>query len=274
MNVKRVVIAAALMLGAAGGTAWATGAIGSIVAPDGTINGCYQQQNGQLRVVAAGETCRASELPLSWAQKGPAGETGPRGDQGPAGPQGDKGEKGDAGPQGPKGDPGVPGPSGAAGATGPQGLPGPAGPVGPAGVKGEKGDQGEPGPAGAAGSGTRHVAYVDFPAPAFSPRIVRSSPGISLGSSSVGQYTVDFEFWFSGIDLSGCSPGVTSAPAEKINSNAVTFQIANAVNVDDLAPGSSTRRVLVTVKRWALTANGAMAPGVPPAPVYLDLSCP
>lgn len=130
MNVKRVVIAAALMLGAAGGTAWATGAIGSIVAPDGTINGCYQQQNGQLRVVAAGETCRASELALSWAQKGPAGEAGARGEQGPPGPQGDRGLQGPAGADGERGE------------KGERGDPGPTGPQGPRGDTGQAGVDG------------------------------------------------------------------------------------------------------------------------------------
>jgi hypothetical protein len=79
------------------------------------INGCYQSEAGQLRVVGADSECRASEVPISWSVQGPQGEPGIQGPQGPAGP---------AGPAGPQG---VPGPAG------PQGETGPAGPQGPAG---------------------------------------------------------------------------------------------------------------------------------------------
>jgi hypothetical protein len=37
------------------------------------INGCYQKNNGQLRVLLAGEKCRPSEVPISWNVQGPAG---------------------------------------------------------------------------------------------------------------------------------------------------------------------------------------------------------
>ncbi len=158
MKIGKVLVALGILLGAAGGTAWASGAIGSIVGDVGTINGCYQQQNGQLRVVAAGEACRDSELALSWAQKGPAGEPGARGEQGPqgergrdgaSGPQGLKGDKGDAGAPGATGDQGpqgVQGPRGSPGVTGATGAPGAVGSQGP---KGDKGDRGEPGTTGA-----------------------------------------------------------------------------------------------------------------------------
>ena len=37
------------------------------------IYACYQKNNGQLRVVPAGEQCRPSEVPISWNIQGPAG---------------------------------------------------------------------------------------------------------------------------------------------------------------------------------------------------------
>jgi hypothetical protein len=136
---SRVSVIAAAVVGSlalAGGTAWATGTIAGIIGADGKINGCYQKENGQLRVVAEGSTCRGSELAISWNQQGLKGEAGAAGAQG---------EKGDTGPQGPKGDPGA---NGAKGDKGDQGEPGAAGPIGPAGGKGEKGD---PGPQGIQG---------------------------------------------------------------------------------------------------------------------------
>jgi len=105
------VAGAAVAAAAAGGIAWAT-----IQPPDGVITACYQKNNGQLRVVEAGESCGPSELALQWNQ------TGPQGVQGPTGPQGQRGL------------------AGRDGATGPKGTTGDRGPVGP------------PGPTGAAGS--------------------------------------------------------------------------------------------------------------------------
>ena len=48
---------------------------------DGEIHGCYQKNQGQLRVIDAqtGQACRASEEPLVWNQQGVQGEPGPRG---------------------------------------------------------------------------------------------------------------------------------------------------------------------------------------------------
>ena len=57
---------------AVAGSAWALAASG-IVGADGTINGCYAKQNGQLRVVPPGAECRPSEEPLQWSQQGPQG---------------------------------------------------------------------------------------------------------------------------------------------------------------------------------------------------------
>lgn len=108
------VAGAAAAAAAAGGIAWAT-----IPAPTGVITACYQKNNGQLRVVEAGESCNASELALQWNQ------TGPQGVQGPPGPTGAQGV------------PGRDGAAGANGATGPKGVTGGRGPVGPTGAAGE-----------------------------------------------------------------------------------------------------------------------------------------
>src|SRR6059058_4261554 len=124
------------------------GAVGGGVAfaaiPDsgGVINGCYQKNVGNLRVIdpSAGDSCRPSEIGISWSQTGPQGLQGPKGDtgatgpigpQGPAGPKGDTGATGAAGPQGPKGDTGATGATGAPGPKGDTGATGPQGPAGP-----------------------------------------------------------------------------------------------------------------------------------------------
>jgi Collagen triple helix repeat (20 copies) len=112
----------------------------------GVIQGCYQKNVGNLRVIdpSAGDSCRPSEIAISWSQTGPQGPQGP---PGPQGPKGDIGPTGPAGPAGPKGDTGATGPAGPAGPAGPKGdtgATGPAGPAGPAGPKGDKGDPGTP----------------------------------------------------------------------------------------------------------------------------------
>lgn len=172
------------VLGVATGTALATGAFSSIVGPDGTIHGCYKAENGQLRVVAAGEECGPSELALQWNQTGPRGETGavgatgaqgatgatgaqgPKGDQGETGGIGPTGAQGPAGDPGAKGEPGAKGDPGAKGETGVKGDPclssDPAciGPKGDPGATGATGPQGPIGPAGASGSGVDTGAVV------------------------------------------------------------------------------------------------------------------
>lgn len=103
-------------LAALAGTAWATGSIGSIVDVDGSINGCYEERKGQLRVVVAGEPCDKNELAIQWSQRGPKGdhgETGATGADGAPGPVGQQGPKGD------QGDTGSPGAQGPVGQTGP-----------------------------------------------------------------------------------------------------------------------------------------------------------
>ncbi|MGH3071173.1 MAG: hypothetical protein ACRDNB_02740 [Gaiellaceae bacterium] len=80
----------------AGGVAWAT-----IPAADGVIHGCYQKEEGNLRVVDnTVASCRPAEVAISWSQTGPQGSQGPAGPTGPQGPQGEKGETGDDGADG------------------------------------------------------------------------------------------------------------------------------------------------------------------------------
>ena len=121
------------ILGAVVGSVLVGGvAFAAIPDSNGVINGCYQKNVGNLRVIdpSAGDSCRPSEVPISWSQIGPQGPQGPKGDtgatgpQGPAGPQGPQGQKGDTGDTGPAGPAGPAGPKGDTGATGPQGVPG------------------------------------------------------------------------------------------------------------------------------------------------------
>jgi len=98
-------------------------AAAAIPSTDGSIHGCYAKSDsllvgvpyrkGDLRVVDEGVACKSYELPVTWSQRGPQGETGPQGVQG---------EPGVAGPQGPAGPQGVPGSQGPAGPAGPAGV--------------------------------------------------------------------------------------------------------------------------------------------------------
>lgn len=148
--------------------------VASIPAPDGTITGCYQKNNGQLRVVESVSQCNPSEQVLTWQQQGPQGPQGPTGPQGPAGPQG---------------------------ATGPQGLTGPAGPAGPAGPEGPQG------PPGASASGP---PYVWICTPAYLKNSGGPAPAnlyIYNGSGTTANVAVNI-LAADGVNLSGTSiPG-------------------------------------------------------------------
>lgn len=165
-------LALVVLIGGAA-VAYATGVAGA--AQSNTIQGCYNQQSGQLRI---DQSCRQGELSVSWnseGQPGPAGAPGPAGPAGATGPAGAPGAAGAAGRDGrdglngsnglngnnglngqnghdgaagPKGDAGAAGTNGSVGAAGPAGPAGPPGPAGPAGADGKNGD---PGPAGAQG---------------------------------------------------------------------------------------------------------------------------
>jgi hypothetical protein len=70
-------------------------AYASIPDSAGVIHGCYNKNNGQLRVIDdAVSSCAPSESSLAWSQTGPQGPTGAQGPEGPQGP---------AGPEGPSG---------------------------------------------------------------------------------------------------------------------------------------------------------------------------
>ncbi len=67
-------------------------AVASIPSADGTIQACYDNQSGALRVIdtsaAVGGKCAAGQTPLSWNQTGPPGPQGSSGTQGPPGAAG------------------------------------------------------------------------------------------------------------------------------------------------------------------------------------------
>jgi hypothetical protein len=153
------VLASALVLAGAGSVA----ALAVASDAEGTIQGCYNQITGALRVVEDASECNTEdtrgngkhlEAPISWNQEGPAGAAGPTGAVGAAGPAGETGPRGETGAPGPQGGPGQPGADGVPGETGPAGPAGAVGPAGPAGPRGEQGEvgaqgpQGEPGPPG------------------------------------------------------------------------------------------------------------------------------
>ena len=71
----------------AGGVAWA-----AIPGPAGEIDGCYQKNEGQLRVIdTTADTCRPSEIPISWSAQGVRGA---KGDPGTPGAPGNDGRDG------------------------------------------------------------------------------------------------------------------------------------------------------------------------------------
>jgi len=115
-------------------------------AQSGVINACVNRNNGQVRIVSAGEACRVPEIAVTWNAAGPSGATGPTGATGATGAAGPTGATGATGPAGPTG---VTGATGATGATGPAGA---TGPTGAAGATGATGATGETGPTGATGA--------------------------------------------------------------------------------------------------------------------------
>ena len=139
-----------LLVGAVVGAVGGGAALAAIPDSSGVINGCYQKNVGNLRVIdsSAGDSCRPSEIAISWSQTGPQGPQGPKGDTGATGPIGP------AGPPGPKGD------TGATGATGATGPAGPAGPPGPKGDPGEISLANQTCPAGAFITGFDAVGHI------------------------------------------------------------------------------------------------------------------
>jgi hypothetical protein len=211
MRIKKIAVVVGIALGAAGGTAWAAEAVTSIVAPDGTISGCYQQNNGQLRVVASGEACRSSEVAISWNQRGQQGDAGATGAPGAAGPQGAPGLPGSEGPQGPPGPPGPEGPSGQPGAPGTPGQPGPPG------------DQGTPGlalawasigPGGQVGA-SRNIAAADVTHPITGLYCI-DKPLIVIGSYSASPISILATPAFPLVNYAGAFPIVAQASSDGV----------------------------------------------------------
>ena len=146
----RTAVALAIIVPIVGAASW----VSASEDRGATIHGCVDQQNGQFRVVSAGDQCHRHEAALEWDTEGRAGPAGPAGAQGNVGPAGPRGDTGSAGPQGaagPAGPQGEPGPAGPKGDTGPAGTQGQTGPAGPQGELGPAGPQGDPGPEGPPG---------------------------------------------------------------------------------------------------------------------------
>src|SRR5690242_2830183 len=156
LPVRRRIVLAGAIVGATllgGGVAAAAGAIPGA---NGTIQGCYNNATGVLRVVSDSSQCLTSgplvtrtpalkETPITWSQTGPQGAAGLAG---AAGQKGDTGGIGPMGPMGPKGDEGAAGAPGAKGESGAKGDMGPQGDIGPTGPQGLQGVQGAPGLSG------------------------------------------------------------------------------------------------------------------------------
>jgi len=73
--------------GLAGGIAWA-----AVPGAGAVIDGCYQKNEGNLRVIdTATDSCRPSELPISWNAQSVGGARGAPGEPGAPGRDGDDG---------------------------------------------------------------------------------------------------------------------------------------------------------------------------------------
>ena len=87
-------LVAALVLTVGVGVA---GALGGLVAADGTITACVQKDSFNARIVPDGTACRSTEQLVTFNQRGSKGDQGTQGVQGV---KGDPGEQGVPGPQG------------------------------------------------------------------------------------------------------------------------------------------------------------------------------
>jgi hypothetical protein len=76
-----MLVALAALAVALGGVAYAT-----IPDSNGTIHGCFNKQNGNLRVVDSGASCKSGEAPIQWSRGG-TGTTALSGSQSVAGSQ-------------------------------------------------------------------------------------------------------------------------------------------------------------------------------------------
>src|ERR1041385_9129186 len=93
-----------ILVAVGGAVALAAGAASALI-PDssGVIHGCYNDTNGNLRVVNGPSDCRNHETAIQWNQTGATGAAGPTGPTGPIGPTGPAGPTGPTGPQGASG---------------------------------------------------------------------------------------------------------------------------------------------------------------------------
>src|SRR5438132_238083 len=192
------------------GAATITVAASRIIAPDaaGIIHTCYNQTNGNWRVVTSWADCRNDEQGLDLNQRGVAGPKGDTGTNGAAGTRGDTGANGPAGaagatgasgaagangtigatgPQGPSGDTGSAGASGTAGASGATGAAGATGPTGPIGATGATGAGGT---GGTGASGASGPSGVNAPPSVASPASTNPNP-TSNGSTNLGVLCAD-----------------------------------------------------------------------------------
>jgi hypothetical protein len=112
---------------------------------------CLNPGNGGVRVVAASETCRSTEVKVQWNVTGVAGPQGPQGPQGVPGATGQTGTTGETGATGQTGATGATGETGQTGATGATGETGATGATGAKGATGEKGATGATGETGPVG---------------------------------------------------------------------------------------------------------------------------
>ncbi|HEY3578214.1 MAG TPA: hypothetical protein VGK68_09530 [Gaiellaceae bacterium] len=85
---KGKLIRPALVAPAIVGALLVVGGIAYATIPDasGIIHGCYQKNQGTLRIVDTdkAQSCSSSESPLTWSQTGPPGQQGPPGPTGPS----------------------------------------------------------------------------------------------------------------------------------------------------------------------------------------------
>jgi Collagen triple helix repeat (20 copies) len=260
---------------ATGGLALAAGGVAvasdGIPGSDGVIHGCYQKNNGELRVVPEGSSCRNDELGLTWNRQGPTGPTGPTGAVGHTGPTGSAGATGATGPTGPSGATGDTGPTGATGPTGPTGV---TGDTGPTGAAGDTGPTGATGPTGPSGAGATTV-----------------SSTVPLGTTAAvagsGGVTVVVNCQTGGFDVNGVpSPGPVSvslavpSQSKLVRGQATGFVVTDATTVQPLDAtwggtrsvgtsdsvvqlGVAARATDSTFSRFDLHVGAATAPGTP-----------
>ena len=103
--VHRTAVALGIILPVVGAASW----VAASEDPSPAIRACVHRENGQVRIVSAGEQCRRQESALQWNAEGPAGAAGRAGTAGEPGEPGPTGLKGDAGPPGSAGAPGISG---------------------------------------------------------------------------------------------------------------------------------------------------------------------